>query len=412
MASAFRTRKRHEVRHRLASVAMAATLLAVLLVCLHTDQYDSSSGMRGAGGTERLRSVADWQRAFDARAAVENATIYGPLSRSPDSWDHYNLAFGLDGFLAMYRATSQRRYLETALGYAENLVASSRPSRELGRNAVGDDYRGWITHRPDEAGNEVPLFESFVWRYIAEMLRVIRTDPALWSDPRLRARYQVVLDFAEHDIVEKWATRSLDDTVYRERTHMASHWAYIALELAQITASPEQRQLDERIVHAVDDDLPNRGSSLHQQMVENPRNPAAYFWSDVWRSYAPPGQDVAHGNGVVAYIVAAHDLGSGWTAADIQALIALLRTQVWHPDGSFAEYIDGAGSTGNGWISDGFMKLGRYAPEIERRLESYNGDTPDNRAGEIQFLGNGALNARILFDSGDASSESPAAAIR
>ena len=395
---------------RVVSIVLAVVVTVGLGVRLSSEQirHEASGVVTPSRGTGEylsspgpapvVRGVAEWQRRFDEVAAEEDATIYGPASRSDDSWDHYNLAFGLDGFLAMYRATSDRRYLLTALGYAENLVAGARPSSELGPGAVGDDYLGWISERPDVAGTEVPLFESFVWRYVADLLRVMRNDTATWEDPDLRVRYQRVLDFAERNIVEKWVTRSLDDAVYRERTHMASHWAAISVDLAAITTDPERRKRYEGIVAAIDRDLPNRGSSLRQQLVPNPANRSAWFWSDVWGSQEPPGQDVAHGNGVVSYVVTAHEMGSEWTTEDIAGFSALLRTEIWRPEGGFSEYVDGADANGNGWISDGFMKLGRFDPWIQQRLETYDGATPDNRGGNVQFLGNGALNARFLTE--------------
>ena len=44
----------------------------------------------------------------------------------------------------------------------------------------------------------------------------------------------------------------------------------------------------------------------------------------------------------------------------------------------------------------GIREIERRAPAFNGRLETYDGAVPDNRGGAIQFLGNGALNARFL----------------
>lgn len=369
-------------------------------------EFPGDTSQLDAGPSPVTAGVEMWRKRFDDVAAEEDRTIYDPASRSSDSWDHYNLAFGLDGFVAMYRASSDRRYLEVALRYAENLVASARPSSELGPEAVGDGYRGWTSARIDVSGTEVPLFESFVWRYVVGMLRVIRSDASLWRDVDLRARYERILAFAEHDVVEKWTSRS-PDNIYRENTHMTSHWASIALDLSLLTTSQERRQDYLAIVHSVDRDLPNRTSSLREQFVPHPDDGRAWFWNDVWGSSARPGQDVAHGNGVIAYLVTAHELGSEWTTRDLAGMRVLLREKIWRPDGTYAYYVSGEDAEGNGWISDGFMKLGRFDPRIQSRLETYTGATPDNRGGEVQFLGNGALNARFLTSPASVPASSP-----
>ena len=55
----------------------------------------------------------------------------------------------------------------------------------------------------------------------------------------------------------------------------------------------------------------------------------------------------------------------------------------------YAGFVDGSGK-GNGWFNDGFMKLGRYDIEIQKRLETH-------QVGRgVQFYGNGALNASRL----------------
>jgi hypothetical protein len=66
---------------------------------------------------------------------------------------------------------------------------------------------------------------------------------------------------------------------------------------------------------------------------------------------------------------------------------------LWKPEAvgdRFAAFVDGSGK-GNGWFNDGFMKLGRYNAEIQKRLETHSVGRG------VQFYGNGALNAHRLL---------------
>jgi hypothetical protein len=105
--------------------------------------------------------------------------------------------------------------------------------------------------------------------------------------------------------------------------------------------------------------------------------------------FSLPGQDVSHGNNVIAYLVEAHRLGVEWTATDMQKFVRTLKDHVWKSGGGYAAYVDGSG-TGNGWINDGFVKLGRFNVTVQKRLEQYTVGRG------MQLYGNGALNALLL----------------
>jgi hypothetical protein len=336
-----------------------------------------------------LQSVADWEKSFQSHWQLEHLKSFLPMSTSGDSWELYSLAYGIDGNTAMYRATGKLQYLDRALLYANNAVNSARGSWVLPGSQFKDGYRGWASQHPETKGMEVPLNESYCWRYVTRMLRVIRETPELYNDGRYRAAYERLLEFSERDIFEKWYRRGAESYIYRGNTHMASHWAYIAMNLALMTTDQERKTQYLDVVNNINRDLPNSTSSLRQQMKPSPANPAAYFWSDVWGSSSRPGQDTPHGNGVISYIVEAHDAGIEWTDDDIRKFVATLSTVVWPSASKYANYVDGSGNL-PGWMSDGWMKLGRYDASLQRRLESHTvGRT-------IQFYGNGALNARIL----------------
>lgn len=337
-----------------------------------------------------LLTVEHWQAAFDRDAPAVDRDVR-PLSRSTDSWDFYSLAHSLDAFAAMFEATGQPRYADTALDYVEGMMGSARPARVLG-DEFDDDYLGWLSRQPGVEGQEVALYESYCWRYVTRLLRVLRTSP-LYDDPRYRARYDRALAFAETNIFEKWYTRGAYDFVYRSRTHMAAHWAYIAVDLAEITTSRERRDRYTEVFRQIDDGLPNYPSSLREQLRPHPTDPAAYIWSDVWGGEDGPVQDVSHGNGVVAYVVEARDLGQDWTPEELARFTRTLTSFVMGDGGRYPELVDGTGE-GNGWIADGFVKLGRYDPAVQAALEGYG-------VQNAQYYAAMAVNANKLGAQGD-----------
>lgn len=342
-------------------------------------------------GTGPLRSAAQWASLFDQFWQGERSTQEA-LSRSRDSWDHYELSYSVDALTSAYLATGRREYVDEALSLTENVVASAVRSASLPNSQYHDAYLGWASKQ--ESGEEVPLYESYFWRYGTRLLRVIHATPALAEDPALQPRYARLVAFAERDVFEKWYRRGPDDNIYRSRTHMAAHWAFIAMNLADITTNPADRTLYRTVQARID-------KELHGQLIANPRDPGAYFWSDVWGSCRQPGQDVSHGNGVIAYVADAHDQGGAWSDADVARFVRTLADVVWPTEGPGSAFVDGSGE-GNGWFSDGFVKLGRYDAALQRRLETHQ---PAND----QFYANGALNAAILLCHGSAGESQPTA---
>jgi hypothetical protein len=333
--------------------------------------------------------VSHWEGRYLQTWAFERTEAL-PASRTADSWQHYNLSYAVDANTAMFRATGSTRYLDRALEYITNVTATARPSKSLATSQYRDDYLGWVSNREDLEPNgvEVPLYESYFWRHATTTLRVMRQTPAVYDDPGYRARYEKLLAFAEQHVFAKWHSRGADDNIYRSRTHMASHWAAIALNLAVVTEDPVRRDRYRTVVDAIDRKLPNYPTGLRSQMQPHPVEASAYFWNDEWGATARPGQDVSHANGVMSYVVEAENQGDFWTVADGIAFGSLLIKVIWPGERRYAAFVDGSG-TDNGWFSDGLVKLGRYDPVVQQRLERHevvNG----------QFAANMALNAQLL----------------
>jgi hypothetical protein len=369
--------------------ALASVVIVGLAVTTAAAGASAASG--GMPDAAAIKPISWWESLYLDELDYDNS-VYEPLSKSADSWDHYNLAYGLDDPVALYLATGKTRYLDQAVGRADAMVATAKPSTSLGSEAYGDSYKGWISKKNGETGQEVPLYESYAWRYVTRMLRVIRQTPALYGNTHYKAEYDKLLAFAEVNIFDKWYSRGVDDNIYRSHTHLAAHWAYIAMNLTFMTTNAARLAREREVLENIDYHLPNYGgASLHGQLVPSPVADGAYFWNWEWNSTARPGSDVSHGNNVVAYIVEAHDLGvDEWSDQDVEALAVTFDKVLWPARHTYREWLDGTG-TDTGWFTDGWMKLGRYDVAIQQRLETANA------AHEIAGShGNGALNAKLL----------------
>jgi hypothetical protein len=353
------------------------TMKKILIVCALVASPHAFS--------QTLRTVAAWETKFKNVSTMEYNTAH-PQSTSNDSWQYYNLAYYIDANTAMFQATGNQIYLDRALLYISNMIASARPSSTL-NSQFRDGYLGWVNHSHPSLGNdgkEYPLFESFNWRYVTTLLRIIKNSPKILNDPKYTGQYNSILSFTEKNIYEKWNARGANSYIYRQNTHMASHWARIGMDLWNITGNKRYLTVFDNFNHG----MPNYGSSMRNQIRPHPLNPAAYWWSENWTGFSRPGQDVSHGNAVIATIVEAKESCLEYTAGDINALLKTFAI-IWPASAPFPGYLDGSGSNG-GWFNDGFVKLGRYDAALQRRLENHT------IGQNTQLYGNGALNARIL----------------
>ena len=385
------------VRLLLAGAAVLALAVTTLVASTGTGTRAGAADVApGAGAAPAPVRAADgdglWsaRRWLDAFAADWEATRPGAtaLATSGDSWDHYSLAYSVDALTAAYRAGGEQRYLDDALTLVEEVVASARPSSSLERSRYRDDHAGWASQREEVSGDEVPLYESYFWRYATHLLVVARTSGPAAADPAVQRRVDPLVSFAAREVFDKWFERGPDGTVFRERTHMSAHWAYVAMDLRDLTDDPVRRERCEDVVRAITGGGGGGRRSLAAQMVPADGASGALFWSEQWGSYRRPGQDVAHGNNVVAFVVEAHDRGAGWPTSTVRGLGATLDRVVWPRAGTGAAFVDGSG-TGTGWFSDGWVKLGRYDPALQRRLQ-------DHAVVNGQFMANAALNAAVL----------------
>ena len=271
------------------------------------------------------------------------------------------------------------------------MAGSAVPSvRRCARSQFRDGYRGWASSKSGEGGDEVPLYESYFWRYGTALLVAMREAPAVYGNPEYRARYDRLLRFAEVHIFEKWYSAGTARLhLPRPDPHGGALGADRAEPVAGSPPIPARRARYLDVVDNIDLHLPGHGT--------RPARPAA----------AQPGG--AH------RVLLERRLGLG-TAARAGRQPRQRRHGVRRRGARPRPELDrrrhggllGAADEGdlagrnaptaatwtapardNGWFSDGFVKLGRFDPAVQRRLE-------DHQVVNDQFAANMAFNARIL----------------
>jgi hypothetical protein len=325
--------------------------------------------------------VSHWEKQFLGTWDREDQSEYRKASTSADSWQYYNLGYAMDAAVSMYAATGKTEYLDRALLYANNTIATAKPSKSISTSQFKDDYLAWGSKsHPDgqDGGKEYPLYESYMWRYVTNMLVVMKNDPKVMANATYKAQYDKVLTFSEKNMFDKWMSRG-SDNIYRSHTHMSAHWAMIAFDLAKTSTNAANVKKYETVYKTFDADL-------HKQLKKT--TVGGYAWSAPWYNYQV--QDVSHGNAVMAYVIHANAYGNTtWTNADMTAFTITLNKTIWPSVNKTAEFVDGTG-TDNGWFNDGFVDLGRFDGALQKRLEGH-------KVGQnMQLYASLALNAHLL----------------
>ena len=354
-----------------------------------------------------VEPVSFWQAKFDSIWSTEHNNYFLKWSKSYDSNDHYFVGYGVEGNLSMYQATGDKKYLDRALLYINNVIATAQPTTSLPNNKFPSGYLGWVnttTQQPEV------LRESVMFRYVAKTLRVIRSTPDLYNDSKYRSQYDSILAFTEKNIFYKWYNQSLGN-IYRTNTHMASHWAFICLELSRITTNQDIKDKCTAVYQNMDSgSMPLQNSSFRNELIPNPNDPTAYFWNYNWNQDSRPGSDTAHGSHMISYLIEAHEQGSYWTTNDMQKFANMVKNVIWNQSLSnpvFSDNVDGSYDNHiYGYYVAELVKLGRFDPEVQEIFEHLD-QPPGKGFYNTQFYGNGALNAKLLSSSAPAPTPTP-----
>lgn len=356
----------------------------------------------------------------------------------------YFNASNLDGLITMYQVTEDLKYIDHAKILITNIIDSSKKLKIFTNylNPYSDgNYYGWVDSSLNNLEKENPLNESIFFRYVVKLLRVIK-EKHLRKINKYDSFYTKVLNFTEKNIWSKWYNRrdfflktegiTSRNWIYRNRTHLASHWAYIALELSFLSekkdkVKKEYNEVFEAISFKGLNNKQFENCSLKNQ-IRNPNfNEKTFTWIySTWNnktyfenSTIIPNnnnywhiQDVSHANHVVSFIIEAYSLKKYWNINDINGLCNLFSNYLFDIKSNSIKNCmldikcedEGTNIQSAGRIpSDcGWIKLGKYNKLIQKIYQNIDVSTyfttldPNNKYFLDDVYAQLALNARHL----------------
>jgi hypothetical protein len=325
--------------------------------------------------------ITYWKNKFDQGWSYYAADMDKLGSSANRNQEYYFYAYYIDGITNLWQATGDNTYLDRVIAMIDRTINDAVP--------MGNGYLGW----PSAEGEQVPLWDSFYWRVVSTLTRIMHQSPNLRTNQKYQEAYIRFLNFSEKNMWERYEGTAWH--FYRVNTHMASHWARIGMELYIITGKQKYKEVFDNISFGT---MINQPSNLRNQLRSNPNVPTAYVWSSGWNGGG--AQDTSHGAQIVSFWNLAYENEMYWNKADIDALVATF-TKVVCP-GELTqgkEYVDGSGGTNTQytWLHE-WLVLGRYSPEIQAKIKSYYDKNTYLGYVGLQPIGIAALNARILAD--------------
>ena len=326
----------------------------------------------------RLRFDAEW---VDNDNQVDYLDATAKAQSGNVDQEYYYLGYYVDGLMKIWQATGDNKYLDRSLELIDITVDDAVD--------VGGGYLGW----PNKDNDGYALWDSFYWRYVATLLRIMYKSPNLRATGNYQAEYERLLAFTEKHIWERYESQGLNN-FYRINTHMTSHWARIGMELFIITGKSKYKTVFENISFGK---MIGRPSNLRNQFKPNAQVPSAYTWSQLWDS--DKVQDTSHAGAIVSFIVTAYENGMYWNESDIEALTSTVKDVIWKDSygSEFMKNVDGSGGFDLFGRLHDWLNLARYDQELQNKIKNeYTGMNLTFYG--VQPLGIAALNARVLAD--------------
>lgn len=317
---------------------------------------------------------------------MNNRTNWDVALQRSKSGDAYQfMALRRDfGFINEMIYSNDFSLIENGMILIDNIIASAETSSSIEGNKTNRDrFKGWISQNENnEYYKEVALYESYSFFYITQFLYILKNTGWVDESENNRKWWSETRDFVEENVWCKWEERSkvLKNKEYwyflRQRIHMGSHWAGIAMYLGEMTEDKEIKKQTKEVQRQYD--------MLLKRNLKNVNN--AYIWNSTYDDVTgtnaqgankPIIQDVSHGNHVVAYIIAAHEFGSpNWTKNDITKLVNTLKNVVYDKQKNiFRDNVDGTVNASRpGWgnfIADGWVKLASYDTDVRKILDEF-----------------------------------------
>lgn len=362
---------------------------------IENDAWTDEEAINATGGSSQSNGqlsaeVQYWKDKFDEEWTnsgnhLDSLDAHTRSKNKNLNADYYYLAYYIDALSSVWQATGDNKYLDEALVLINNTLNDAVD--------VGGGYKGW----PSADGKEYALWDSYYWRHVITIVRIMHESPNLRNSKDYQAQYEKLLAFSEKNIWDRYVSYGVHN-LYRSRTHMASHWARIGLELYTITGDPKYKNVFDNISFGEMHDFP---SNLKEQLAAHPNNPNAIIWPSIWGATLPSGiQDTSHAGAIVSFMVLAHDQNMYWTKDIIDGLTVTLDEVIWKDSfgSNFTVNVDGSGGYEIPWRLHEWLTLGRYSQKIQDKIKNNYNSYDNLKSYGSQALGIAALNAKILED--------------
>lgn len=329
--------------------------------------------------------VKEFNASYNSSLSTTNSFKNTDKSLPFDSYSFMALSSLIDALQSMYMITKDEYYLDNEKKNIDDVISRADISENIPNNQfrLKDKFSGWISAH--DGNNEVPLYESYLFQYIAKSLYELnKIGWAEKSEDNLNW-YNNTLSFVEQNIWNKWIVRSTKShnkeyaIFLGVRTHMAAHWAGIALFLKEITKNNEIKKECTELYNTFD-------LLLKRNLKLNPSYPDAYIWNSTWDNVdgtqakmdtSTVIQDVSHGNHIISYLNNSFEVGNtNWSNNDIVKFCNTLKYVIYNKQlNTFADNVDGTASSARpGWgnfQADGWIKLGAFDKDVNNIYINY-----------------------------------------
>lgn len=311
---------------------------------------------------------------------------YLQMSKTKAATSYY-LSYGIEENIDAWLSTGNTKWLDTAIEYIENHIATAEPQINFEVRKYNDKLRGWpviqsLQHLELRILGEYIQGEAQFARSVARMLWLMEIVPSVEESVKYRTKRYLISEWVYENIIGKWYFRKLEKghEVGRQIfNHSAgldyySRWAHIALYFSQLESSNESQHLASVIYAQTSGPkgyVTRPGGefrSVKSRLYDHPDIDDAYWWSDNW-SKTPPGlgADVPHAGITAAFAADAISLGAlGWNGDDLRKLRRTLNNLI-NPDTFLQSSHLAGGAMGTQANLAGWMRLAqRYTPNDEQ----------------------------------------------
>lgn len=323
------------------------------------------------------QSKAQWKTRFDAYwdygpmswTYVNKSFMTSMATSNGEQQEHYYMAWAVHGANCAFMATGDTKYLNDVLTAVYQIIGTSKVVP-----ISGGTFYGWPGVKGENAPQGQALWESYLWRHITTLMRVMYQSPTLramnngaLAGTTYQDNYDYILGWLEHNIWDKWTAAGIGN-MYRINTHMASHWARIGMELFTITGEQKYLDIFNNIMWA---GIPTRNNKSIRSNIYNIGT--AYSWYQDWNIPNTQLQDTNHGSDVVDNIGVAAEQGYYWTALDMQKFANGFKNLIWTSNSPvrYAYNVNGSGGMTADVDLGSWLSLGMFDSDLMARINTY-----------------------------------------